>query len=118
MSTKRPKEVSKTWGKEIWLVNNYEQNYCSKILHIKAGQNTSMHFHALKHETFYVQEGVLKVEFLNTSTCKVTTVRVPKGQTLEVDRIRPHKLIAEDEDVVLIETSTFHNNEDSYRVWR
>ncbi len=118
MITGKPLTVNKTWGKEVWLVNNEKEDYCSKILYIEAGKNTSMHFHALKHETFYVQEGTLRVDLLNTLTCEVTTVRVAKGETLEIDRIYPHKLIAEEEDVALIETSTFHRDEDSYRVWR
>ena len=118
MITQIPKTVNKTWGKEVWLVNNEKEDYCSKILYIEAGKNTSMHFHVSKHETFYIQEGTLRVDFLNTLTCEVTTVHVPKGECLEIDRIKPHKLIAEDENVILIETSTFHRDEDSYRVWR
>ncbi len=118
MITGRPYVVNKTWGKEIWLANNQKEDYCSKILHIDSGKNTSMHFHVLKHEIFYVQEGTLRVDFLNTLDCQVTSVYVNQGETLEVDRVQPHKLIAENANVVLIETSTYHRDSDSYRVWK
>lgn len=117
MYTGIPHEVSKPWGKETWLANNEEENYCSKILHIDANEKTSMHFHVEKHETFYVWQGTLIVQLLDTKTCNVECVTVEKGQTLEIDRLKPHQLKAHHGDVILIETSTYHRDSDSYRVW-
>ena len=36
-------KIDKSWGYELIRVNNKEQNYCSKVLHIEAGKKTSMH---------------------------------------------------------------------------
>ena len=37
---------------------------------------------------------------------------------MEIERGQPHQLIAYDGDVEFVETSTFHEDSDSYRVWR
>tara|TARA_R100000742_G_C4271352_1_gene90258 strand:- start:1185 stop:1529 length:345 start_codon:yes stop_codon:yes gene_type:complete len=110
------KRVEKRWGHELWLANNKEENYCGKILHIKEGQSTSMHFHVNKHETFYVLKGTLCVNVLDTETTEATPVYVKAGESFEVSRIVPHKLSPLDEAVEFIEISTFHEDSDSYRV--
>ena len=91
------KKVKKDWGYELWLVNNKEENYCGKILYINEGCAGSMHFHANKHETFYILE---------------------EGDTFVLARLKPHQLIAHEGDVKFLEVSTFHEDSDSYRVWR
>ena len=60
----RPKRVEKSWGYESWLANSEKEDYCGKVLFIKKGHHTSMHYHVDKHETFYVLEGVLRVDML------------------------------------------------------
>ena len=115
---KKPKKVNKRWGHELWLANNKEDNYCGKILFIKERSSTSMHFHVNKHETFYVLEGMLKVEVVDTNTASTEEHIVIQGDTFEVDRAVPHKLIAMHGSVKFIEISTFHEDADSYRVWK
>jgi len=115
-----PKKVEKRWGHEIWLANNMDEDYCGKILFIKKGHSTSMHYHIDKHETFYVLEGVLRVDMLwdrDNSEAPPFTMTCKKGESMEMERERAHKLMAEDEDVTLIEISKFHRDEDSYRVF-
>tara|TARA_R100000008_G_C3576103_1_gene165388 strand:- start:1115 stop:1519 length:405 start_codon:yes stop_codon:yes gene_type:complete len=108
--------VEKDWGHEIWMANNPEENYCGKILKINQGYNSSMHFHLEKHETFYILEGSLQVDLIDT----IDGVKVKKvlnqGDTMEIERGQPHQLIAYDGDVTFIETSTFHKDSDSKRV--
>lgn len=116
-----PKKVEKDWGYELWLANNKKHNYCGKILFIEKGSSTSMHYHLNKHETFYVIDGTLRVDMLKdraklkqppfTMTCK-------EGESMEMEKGQPHKLMAEDSDVALFEISTFHKDEDSYRLWK
>ena len=124
---KKPKKVKKTWGHELWLANNKEEDYCGKILHIKKGCSTSMHFHSKKHETFYVLSGSLRVEMINTLIGKNTDYLrgfglkcdlIKQGGTFEINRNEPHKLIAEKGAVEFIEISTFHEDGDSYRISR
>lgn len=112
------KKVKKEWGHEIWLANNKKENYCGKILFIKSGKSTSMHFHANKHESFYVLEGSLLIHTVDTETTEITLHRVEAGERFVMDRFVPHKLEAHDEPVKFIEISTFHEDSDSYRVYK
>ena len=51
-----PKRVDKTWGYELWIYNNIE--YCGKLLVFTKERNRfSMHYHLIKKESWYVQEG-------------------------------------------------------------
>ena len=112
------KKVEKDWGHEIWLANNAEEDYCGKILYIKKGYHSSMHYHEDKHETFYVLEGTLAVEWIDTKEGSVNTSVLGQGGVMEMPRNRPHKLIARRGNVKLVEVSTFHRDEDSFRVYR
>ena len=113
-----PKKVEKEWGYELWLANNEKENYCGKILYINPGYAGSMHFHSKKHETFYILEGTLKVDVLNPENAEKTTHLLEEGETFVLDRLTPHQLFATDKPVKFIEISTFHDDADSYRVWR
>ena len=112
------KQVEKDWGYEIWLANNEQENYCGKILYVKEGKSTSMHFHAKKHESFYVLEGTLCIHIVDTETTETTPCYIKEGQSFEMGRFVPHKLEAFEGAVKFIEISTFHEDSDSYRVWR
>lgn len=114
----KPKIVNKEWGHEIWLANNEHENYCGKILFIKKGYSTSMHFHAKKHESFYVLEGQLDMDIIDTETTKKYEISLSQGEVFSLDRFMPHMLKAVVSDVKFIETSTYHEDEDSYRVYR
>ena len=118
-SVGKPKTVTKKWGYELWMANDKEENYCGKILYIKPGYSSSMHFHADKHETFYILEGELRVEMIDTETAEKTWQHLHEGDTFAIDRLVPHQLSpVGDSPVKFIEISTFHRDEDSYRVWR
>lgn len=118
MKVDKPKYVEKDWGSETWFANNLEHNYCGKILEIKKGHSTSMHFHIDKHEVFYILEGMLKVNWIDTESTKEHIIYVPQGMSMEMPQGVPHSLIASEVDVKLIEASTFHRDEDSYRLWK
>ena len=114
----KPKIVNKDWGQEIWLVNNEHENYCGKILFIKKGHSTSMHFHAKKHESFYILEGELNIELVDTETTKKHEVSLSIGEVFSLDRLMLHRLKAVVSDVKFIEISSYHEDSDSYRVYR
>lgn len=115
----KPKKVKKPWGYEIWLANNINNNYCAKILFIEKNKSTSMHYHLQKHETFYVLEGDLMVDGLGDrhSTSYKFSLNAKEGESMEMERGHPHKLIANEKDTILIEASTFHQDSDSYRLF-
>ncbi len=112
----KPIKVDKPWGSETWICNNKEEDYCSKLLYIKKGHSTHMHFHIAKHETFYVISGSLFLSHIDASNADIVERVIFKGETVEVPRGLPHKLEADGSDVELIETSTYHRDSDSYRV--
>ena len=78
--------VAKDWGKEEWFANNDKEDYCGKILTILENQATSMHYHADKHETFYVLEGTLAVEWIDTKEGTVNTSVLGQGGVMEMPR--------------------------------
>ena len=111
------KFVEKRWGHEIWFANNEEENYCGKELFIKEDCHTSMHFHLEKHEVFYILEGQLALELIDTKIGQSCLIVLNKGDKYEIEQGQPHQLIAYKGSVKLIEASTFHKNSDSYRVY-
>ena len=53
--------VPKGWGYEDWIVNT--PLYCGKDLFLKKGKRLSLHYHALKDETFYIQSGEVELRY-------------------------------------------------------
>tara|TARA_R100000808_G_C2109107_1_gene123769 strand:- start:462 stop:695 length:234 start_codon:yes stop_codon:yes gene_type:complete len=75
-----------------------------------------MHFHGEKHETFYILNGGLRVDYIDTETAEESSVVLKEGETLEIDRLQPHKLAPLGGAVDIIEVSTFHKDQDSKRI--
>ena len=110
-----PEFHPKGWGYEQWIVNN--DKYCGKLLRFVNGKTCSWHYHKLKHETFYIQEGTLKVTFGFTDDLQDTSFKVlHPGDVFEVPPGLRHKMIAVEGDCVMFEFSTTHFEDDSYRV--
>ena len=113
-----PEKIDKKWGYELIRVNNKEEDYCSKILYIRAGAATSMHYHLKKHECFYVRKGTLFINTINPKTTKHNVTVLHEGECLEIPRGLAHQLSAdEDSPVEFDETSTYSDPDDSLRVW-
>ena len=54
------RRVDKPWGHElIWALTD---EYCGKLLHLKAGHSLSLQFHREKDESWYVQSGRARIE--------------------------------------------------------
>ncbi len=47
---------------EFWIANEKEAGYCGKYLFVFDGQQCPAHAHRIKHETFFLLRGCLKVE--------------------------------------------------------
>lgn len=47
---------------EYWIANEVEAGYCGKYLFLFDGQQCPFHGHRLKHETFFVVKGRIKME--------------------------------------------------------
>lgn len=117
MEIKKPKTVDKTWGKEMWVHNDEE--YCGKLLVFpKKYEGFSMHYHIIKKETWYVQEGRFLFEWINTEEPELKKEVLELGDSVVIERGQPHKLTPLEDDSIIFEVSTEHFDEDSYRIYR
>ena len=46
---------------EFWIANETERGYCGKYLFVFDGQTCPHHFHKMKHETFFVVKGSIRM---------------------------------------------------------
>lgn len=105
--------VAKGWGSEnIWVTND---KYCSKFLKFNTGSKFSMHFHAVKEETWFVMSGEFAVKWIDTKDAKVHECKLVPGMTWHNAPLVPHQLICLSEGTI-IEVSTPDSVEDNYRV--
>ena len=114
MTSSEIKIVPKGWGYEKWIVNTDE--YCGKLLHFIKGKKCSWHYHKLKDETFYLQEGKLLVKYSdNDNLNEATEIILERGDKFHVYRGLRHQMFAM-EDTDMFEFSTQHFDSDSLRI--
>ena len=101
----------KVWGHEEWIVNH--EKYCGKKLVFKKGGRCSLHYHKIKDETFYVVNGKVFLELIDGDK-KIKRVMTP-GDVQRIQTGVIHRLTAL-QDSEVMEFSTFHMEEDSYRL--
>lgn len=105
--------VKKGWGSEdIWVTND---KYCGKMMHFNEGAKFSMHFHAIKEETWYVIEGKFTVRYIDTKDASVYEKQLTVGDVWHNPPLMPHQLICLEEGTIC-EVSTPDSVEDNYRV--
>lgn len=105
--------VEKGWGNElIWASNDH---YCGKLLKFNKGAKFSMHFHAIKDETWYVVDGKFMVKVINTANASQSDHLLLPGDTWHNEPLLPHQVECI-EAGTLIEVSTPDSVEDNYRV--
>jgi len=102
--------VEKVWGEEYHIVNDEHGNYCSKFLVLKQDHISSLHYHGEKHETFTVLAGVVRVEQNNIVHTLI------KGDSVFIHTGDYHRFSSICGDAILLETSTFHKDEDTFRL--
>lgn len=116
------KVVPKGWGEERWLHN--DELYCGKILVVNAGKRCSLHYHKLKTETFYLQQGRLRFELTDLDSAQQTPPVIREefemrpGDTLLLRPGMVHRFTSLEGDAHIFEFSTQHFDEDSYRIER
>ena len=104
----------KRWGYEKWIVNKEE--YCGKLLHMIKGKKCSWHYHTLKDETFYLQEGKILLKYSDEDDIeKAKEIVLNRGDKFHIYRGLRHQMFAL-EDTDLFEFSTQHFEHDSNRV--
>ena len=108
-----PQVHPKGWGQEIWLINC--PDYCCKFLDFKKDSRGSMHFHDAKHETWYLLSGKVSVSWVDPDDAKKHTRIINVGDMVDIPRLQTHQVHAL-EDSRILEVSTTHFKDDSYRV--
>jgi mannose-6-phosphate isomerase len=98
-----PRLVEKPWGWElIWALT---EDYCGKLLFVRAGESLSLQFHKEKDESWYVQEGRAQVELAPLGDALTQSEVVGPGAAF---RFRPGTVhrVTGIEDTLIIEVST------------
>lgn len=114
------KRVEKGWGHELWIHNDHL--YCGKLLYFNDGKRCSLHYHNLKTETFYVEQGTLECVFTTLEEIEekgidsIEKTYLTAGSIKEVPPGLVHSMKAIGGDVKLFEFSTQHFDEDSIRI--
>lgn len=105
--------VEKIWGNELWIINT--PLYCGKLLNVKEGHHTSMHFHPEKHETMLCYEGRFRIDFIDTNGDVIPRYLEP-GDSIVIPPSTPHSIHGLGMTNFLFEFSTQHFDHDSVRV--
>ena len=117
MKITKPKKVDKVWGHELWVYNDYE--YCGKLLVFdEAYSKFSMHYHIIKKESWYIQQGQFKFDWIDTETATLHTDVLDVGDSVTIERGQPHQLTALKPNSIVFEVSTEHYDKDSYRIYK
>ena len=97
------RRVDKPWGYElIWALTD---DYCGKVLFVRAGESLSLQFHRRKDESWYVQSGRAELEVGAVGDAMLESEVLQAGASL---RFRPgtvHRVRAL-EDTTILEVST------------
>lgn len=105
--------VPKGWGSEMIFATN--EKYCGKLLQFNKDAKFSMHFHAVKDESWFIVSGKFVVKFINTENAEMKEQELNAGDTWRNLPLFPHQLICIEEGTI-IEVSTPDSVEDNYRV--
>jgi quercetin dioxygenase-like cupin family protein len=114
---RKPEIHPKGWGREIWIANTLL--YCGKILVLNEGKRCSIHYHKLKDETFYILKGKVEMRIwqLNEYPDNGGRFVMNPSEVLHVPPTLVHQFLGL-EDSEILEVSTQHFEEDSYRLKR
>jgi mannose-6-phosphate isomerase len=98
-----PRRVDKPWGYElIWALTD---DYCGKVLFVRAGESLSLQFHREKDESWYVQSGRAELQVGAVGEAVLSSEVLSPGAAF---RFRPgtvHRVTAL-EDTTILEAST------------
>ncbi len=97
--------VSKEWGEEQWIVN---RDYCGKKLLLRRNRRCSLHSHRQKDEVFYIAAGKVLMEVAGEE------YTLEPGDFIHIRPGDDHRFTGL-EDSEIIEFSTHHREDDSYR---
>ena len=99
------RRVEKPWGWElIWALTD---EYCGKLLFVRAGHSLSLQFHNRKDESWYLYEGRAQLEMGPPGEALTESEIVGPGAAFRLPPGTVHRLKAI-EDTLMLEVSTPH----------
>lgn len=102
--------VFKPWGFEYLFSGSSRGQYAGWVLHLNEGYHTSLHYHKTMNTVLYVISGKIKLEFKHGSTI------IREGKKFIIYEGMPHRMIAIDDNAIVIELETPSNKLDSFRI--
>lgn len=106
--------VYKPWGFELWLAYGNNIPYALKIISIRQGAKTSLHYHQEKMEHLLLLVGKIRLHYKDVQTGKRGAEVLRPGCVMKIDPLFVHRIEALS-DVFLLEASS-HNLEDVIRL--
>ena len=94
---------------ELWITNQIAAGYCGKYLFVFANQTCPLHYHKIKHETFFVLQGTIQVSLAGQERV------LQAGETLAIAPLQAHSFVGLS-DALLLELSMPCHIEDNYFV--
>jgi mannose-6-phosphate isomerase len=98
LKVEKAKIVEKPWGSELWYAA--EKEYAGKVLEMRKGYRSSLHYHEKKKETMCVIEGEVRIERENGEA-----FTLKKGQCITINPGEKHRIIPL-QDSRILESST------------
>lgn len=100
----QPRRVEKPWGYElIWAET---EQYVGKILHVNAGETSSLQYHEMKDETIFLLTGRMLFQ-AGPNVEALVDYHMVSGERYHVTTGTVHRMVAET-DCDILEASTPH----------
>ncbi|GLL02151.1 cupin domain-containing protein [Dactylosporangium matsuzakiense] len=100
----RAKQVSKGWGEERWLVEE-SAPWGFKLIHIRAGQRTSLQYHDQKEEACLILRGRAVMYDAASPEDEIRATRVGPGDVVHIKPGHVHRFEGVT-DMTMVEVST------------
>jgi mannose-6-phosphate isomerase len=98
-----PTRIDKPWGHElIWALTD---DYCGKLLFVKAGESMSLQFHREKDESWLIHSGRVELEMAGPGKKLPASEVVGAGAAFRIQPGTVHRVKAL-EDTMIFEVST------------
>lgn len=108
-------KLDKGWGFELIWANN--ASYCGKILVFeKQGAKTSLVFHKEKRKSWFINEGKVKITFIDVKTGQPNEAILEAGKTADFSELSPHQIEALEPNTIIFEVGTPDFVEDRFRL--
>ena len=92
------------WGYELWIENS--EKYCSKLLILNKGFESSWHYHERKDETFVILEGQVSLTYANSKDAAAQTIILDMGDKFRLTPRVVHTFKSLTAKSIVMEVST------------